>query len=54
MYLDSFTSKNGDNYTLQSSGGTYYIMKGKETYKYSSDESYIRREFDDLKRSIGR
>jgi hypothetical protein len=54
MYLDSFTSKNGDNYTLEYSGGQYHILKEGKPYKQSSDESYMRREFNDLKRSIGR
>jgi hypothetical protein len=54
MYIDSFTSKNGDQYTLESSGGKYYIMKNGKPDSYSEDESFMRSKFYDLKRSIGR
>jgi hypothetical protein len=53
MVLDSFTSKNGDRYTLESQGGKYYICKNGRTESYDADESYMRRKFGELKRSIG-
>ena len=55
MVIDSFTSKEGDRYTLESSGGKYHICKnGKPTGRHDSSESYMRNEFDKLKRSIGK
>jgi len=54
MYVDSFTSKWGDTYKLESKGGTFYITKNDKTDSYSSDESFIRRKFYELKQSIGR
>jgi hypothetical protein len=54
MVLDSFTSKNGDRYTLESKGGTYYICINGRTDSYSSDESTMRRKFAETKSLIGK
>jgi len=54
MVIDSFTSKKGERYTFESSGGKYYICINGRTEKYDSDESLMRRKFEEFRRLVGK